>query len=205
MIKVAILNYNIGNLSSVKNAIQTFKNAKVDIVSDADSIKQYDKVILPGVGAFENAMQYLKLNNMDEAIKLFIKSGKPLLGICLGMQLLFDKSYEFGEHLGLGIISGEVVKFQDSELKIPHMGWNTIDIKQNSKLLNGLNNNEYLYFVHSYYVKAKYKENILAICNYGEDFSAIVQKDNVFGIQSHPEKSSSSGLKILNNFINLEM
>ena len=205
MVSIAILNYNIGNLSSVRNAIQNLGNTKVDIINNADSIAKYDKIILPGVGAFENAMQYLKLNNMDEAIKLFIKSGKPLLGICLGMQLLFDKSYEFGEHLGLGVISGEVVKFQDKNLKIPHMGWNTINIKQNSKLLKNIKNNEYLYFVHSYYVKAKYKENILAICNYGEDFSAIVQKDNVFGIQSHPEKSSSSGLKILNNFINLEM
>ncbi len=205
MVSIAILNYNIGNLSSVRNAIQNLGNTKVDIVSDADSIKQYDKVILPGVGAFENAMQHLRSHHIDEALMLFIKSGKPLLGICLGMQLLFDKSYEFGEHLGLGVISGEVVKFQDKNLKIPHMGWNTINIKQNSKLLKNIKNNEYLYFVHSYYVKAKYKENILAICNYGEDFSAIVQKDNVFGIQSHPEKSSSSGLKILNNFINLEM
>lgn len=201
MINIAILNYNIGNLSSVKNAIQSLRNAKVDIINDADSIPKYDKIILPGVGAFENAMKYLKSSNMDEAIKLFIKSGKPLLGICLGMQILFDKSYEFGEHLGLGVVSGEVVKFQNKNLKIPHMGWNTIDIKQDSKLLKNIKNNEYFYFVHSYYVKAKYKDNVLATCYYDQEFSAIVQKDNIFGIQPHPEKSSSAGLEILNNFI----
>ncbi|MBR7118431.1 MAG: imidazole glycerol phosphate synthase subunit HisH [Helicobacteraceae bacterium] len=203
MIKVAILNYNIGNLASVQNALQMLENVSIDIVHDADLIAGYDKVILPGVGAFENAMKHLIASNMNEAIDLFVKSGKQILGICLGMQLLFDKSYEFGEHLGLGLISGEVVKFRDSTLKIPHIGWNTIDIKQDSRLLKGIANNEYFYFVHSYYVKAKYKENILAMCNYGEDFGAIVQKDNVFGIQPHPEKSSNAGLKILNNFINL--
>lgn len=203
MIKVAILNYNIGNLASVQNALQMLENVSIDIVHDADLIASYDKVILPGVGAFENAMKHLIASNMNEAIDLFVKSGKQILGICLGMQLLFDKSYEFGEHLGLGLISGEVVKFRDSTLKIPHIGWNTIDIKQDSRLLKGIANNEYFYFVHSYYVKAKYKENILAMCNYGEDFCAIVQKDNVFGIQPHPEKSSNAGLKILNNFINL--
>ena len=203
MIKVAILNYNIGNLASVQNALQMLENVSIDIVYDADLIASYDKVILPGVGAFENAMKHLIASNMNEAIDLFVKSGKQILGICLGMQLLFDKSYEFGEHLGLGLISGEVVKFRDSTLKIPHIGWNTIDIKQDSRLLKGIANNEYFYFVHSYYVKAKYKENILAMCNYGEDFGAIVQKDNVFGIQPHPEKSSNAGLKILNNFINL--
>lgn len=203
MIKVAILNYNIGNLASVQNALQMLENVSIDIVHDADLIASYDKVILPGVGAFENAMKHLIASNMNEAIDLFVKSGKQILGICLGMQLLFDKSYEFGEHLGLGLISGEVVKFRDSTLKIPHIGWNTIDIKQDSRLLKGIANNEYFYFVHSYYVKAKYKENILAMCNYCEDFGAIVQKDNVFGIQPHPEKSSNAGLKILNNFINL--
>lgn len=203
MMKVAILNYNIGNLASVKNALQTFDNVFVDIVCDVDLIASYDKVILPGVGAFENAMKHLRDNNMDEAIYSFIKSGKHILGICLGMQLLFDKSYEFGEHLGLGLISGEVVKFRDSTLKIPHIGWNMIDIKQDRGLLKGIKNNEYFYFVHSYYVEAKYKENILAMCNYGKNFSAIVQKDNIFGIQFHPEKSSNAGLKILNNFINL--
>lgn len=205
MIKVAILNYSIGNLASVKNAIDRLNNVCVNIIDDADSIFDYDKVILPGVGAFENAMQHLKKQNIDEALMDFIKSGKPILGICLGMQLLFDKSYEFGEHSGLGIISGEVVKFRDSNLKIPHMGWNTMDIKQHSKLLNGIKKDEYFYFVHSYYVKAKYEKNIIAMCNYGENFSAIVQKDNVFGIQPHPEKSSNIGLKLLNNFINLEM
>ena len=205
MIKVAILNYNIGNLASVKNALQTFDNVSIDIVCDADSIASYDKVILPGVGAFGNAMKHLKESGMNEAIYSYIKSGKHILGICLGMQLLFDKSYEFGEHLGLGLISGEVVKFGDSNLKIPHIGWNTIDIQQDRGLLKGIKNREYFYLVHSYYVKVKYKENTIAICNYGENFSAIVQKDNIFGIQPHPEKSSNAGLKILNNFINLEM
>lgn len=200
--KVAILNYNIGNLASVKNA---FLSLGIDakIVTDAESLTKYDKLILPGVGAFENAMQHLHKSGMKEALFEFAKTGKSIFGICLGMQLLFDKSYEFGEHDGLGFISGEVVKFENSNLKIPHMGWNSINILRDSTLLSGVNDGEYLYFVHSFYVKSSYMDDVVATCDYGVNFSAIVQKDNIFGIQPHPEKSSKIGLKILENFVKL--
>lgn len=200
--KVAILNYNIGNLSSVKNALLKL-DIECEIISNADEIRHYDKLILPGVGAFGDAIEHLNANGMSEAIKEFIKSGKYMLGICLGMQLLFDKSYEFGEHKGLGLISGEVVRFKDSTLKIPHIGWNKLHILRDCALLKGLNE-AYLYFVHSFYVRAKEAENVLATCEYIEEFAAVVQKDNIFGIQPHPEKSSNMGLEILKNFMELK-
>lgn len=148
-------------------------------------------------------MKHLDESGMKEAVFEFVKSGKFMLGICLGMQLLFDKSYEFGEHTGLGLIRGEVVKFSDSRLKIPHMGWNAINILKDSAILGDISSGDYLYFVHSFYVKNKYIDDVVATSNYGVDFSAIVRKDNIFGIQPHPEKSSKVGLKILENFIKL--
>ena len=140
---------------------------------------------------------------MQEAVLEFAKSGKPLLGICLGMQLLFNKSYEFGEHSGLGLLQGEVVRFslEDKTMKIPHMGWNLVHKNKESPLLQGLDSTFYLYFVHSFYVKNL--ENAVGISNYGVNFASIVQKDNIFGIQPHPEKSHNVGLRILKNFINL--
>lgn len=210
--KIAILNYNIGNLSSVKNALSAL-GVESDIISKSDEVAKFDKLILPGVGAFGDAIAHLNQSGMSEAIKDFAKSGKYVLGICLGMQLLMDKSYEFGEFDGLGLIKGEVVKFENDKLKIPQMGWNRIDIVRESPLLNGLSglnglhniqNGAFLYFVHSFYVKNRHSENIIATCDYGVTFSAIIQKDNIFGIQPHPEKSANIGLKILENFINLK-
>lgn len=199
--KIAILNYNIGNLSSVKNALDTL-GVQARIISNANEVGKFDKLILPGVGAFGDAMAHLRQSGMDEAIKDFAKSGKYLLGICLGMQLLFTKSYEFGEFRGLDLLQGEVVKFQSNSLKIPQMGWNRIEIVRDCVLLSGIQNGAFLYFVHSFYVpKNPY---CTALCEYGESFSAIVQKENIFGIQPHPEKSAESGLKILQNFINLK-
>lgn len=199
--KIAILNYNIGNLSSVKNALDAL-GAQSCIISNANEVANFDKLILPGVGAFGDAMTHLKQSGMSEAIKDFAKSGKYLLGICLGMQLLFTKSYEFGEFDGLNLLQGEVVKFESNSLKIPQMGWNRIEIVRDCVLLSGIQNGAFLYFVHSFYVpKNPY---CTALCEYGESFSAIVQKENIFGIQPHPEKSAESGLKILQNFINLK-
>lgn len=198
--KIAILNYNIGNLASVKNAISLL-GVEADIIRDASKIKDYDKLILPGVGAFENAMNSLNECGMSEAIIEFAHSGRGILGICLGMQLLFEKSYEFGEHSGLGLLEGEVVKFQESHLKVPHMGWNKIDILKQSPILDGIESGSYLYFVHSFCVKDS--PQTIATSQYGEIFSAIVQQDNIIGIQPHPEKSSQNGLKILDNFIRL--
>lgn len=204
--KIAILNYNIGNLSSVKNALNAL-GAEAQIISNPSEVAQFDKLILPGVGAFGDAAKHLNQSGMSEAINDFAKSGKYLLGICLGMQLLMDKSYEFGEFEGLKLIKGEVVKFESESLKIPQMGWNCIDIVRKSPLLNGLHNIQngvFLYFVHSFYVKNRHSENVIATCDYGVQFSAIIQKDNIFGIQPHPEKSANIGLKILENFINLK-
>lgn len=201
---LGIINYGIGNLASVQNALCKI-GATAIITQDPENLKTYDHLILPGVGAFGDAMQHLKRNGMQEAVLEFAKSGKPLLGICLGMQLLFDKSYEFGEYLGLGLIKGEVVKFEAKDLstdqKIPQMGWNIVTIAQPSPLLKGLESPFYLYFVHSYYVKNL--QNAIGISQYGTKFASIVQKDNVFGIQPHPEKSHNVGLRILQNFINL--
>lgn len=201
---LGIVDYNIGNLASVQNAIlKVGESAKIE--SDPSKLKDYDKIILPGVGAFGDAMEHLQKSGMQEAILEFIKSGKFLLGICLGMQLLFQKSYEFGEHSGLGLLEGEIIHFEKATLKkgekIPHMGWNLVKKVKNSALLEGLGDSFYLYFVHSYYLGES--KNALGMSHYGIDFVSIVQKENIFGIQPHPEKSHNVGLKILKNFVKL--
>lgn len=201
---LGIVDYNIGNLASVQNAIlKVGESAKIE--SDPSKLKDYDKIILPGVGAFGDAMEHLQKSGMQEAILEFIKSGKFLLGICLGMQLLFQKSYEFGEHSGLGLLEGEIIHFEKATLKkgekIPHMGWNLVKKAKNSALLEGLEDSFYLYFVHSYYLGES--KNALGMSHYGIDFVSIVQKENIFGIQPHPEKSHNVGLKILKNFVKL--
>ncbi|EES88820.1 imidazole glycerol phosphate synthase subunit HisH [Helicobacter canadensis] len=199
---LGIINYNSGNLASVQNAILKL-GGEVRIESNPEKLKSYDRLILPGVGAFGEAMEHLEKSGMKESILEFAKSGKPLLGICLGMQLLFQKSYEFGEHLGLGLIEGEIIKFDKKLLKedekIPHMGWNLVQKTKNSPLLKDLEETFYLYFVHSYYL-GDFK-NAIGISHYGVDFTALVQKDNLLGIQPHPEKSHNVGLKILENFL----
>ncbi|OCR17568.1 imidazole glycerol phosphate synthase, glutamine amidotransferase subunit [Helicobacter pullorum] len=201
---LGIVDYNIGNLASVQNAIlKVGESAKIE--SDPSKLKDYDKIILPGVGAFGDAMEHLQKSGMQEAILEFIKSGKFLLGICLGMQLLFQKSYEFGEHSGLGLLEGEIIHFEKAALKkgekIPHMGWNLVKKVKNSALLEGLEDSFYLYFVHSYYLGES--KNAIGMSHYGIDFVSIVQKENIFGIQPHPEKSHNVGLKILKNFVKL--
>ncbi len=201
---VGIIDYNIGNLASVYNACSLI-DTKAVIVSNPDDVRKYDRVILPGVGAYGDAMEYLKKTGMDIAVLEFAKSGKPMIGICLGMQLLFDSSEEFGFTKGLGLISGEVVSFDKTKMdmenhKIPHMGWNKI-FNKNNKLFDGLEN-PYLYFVHSYHVKTDDKYTI-GTTHYGYDFVSAVQKDNIYGFQPHPEKSHDNGIKILKNFMKL--
>ena len=201
---LGIVDYNIGNLASVQNAIlKVGESAKIE--NDPSKLKDYDKIILPGVGAFGDAMEHLQKSGMQEAILDFVKSGKFLLGICLGMQLLFQKSYEFGEHSGLGFLEGEIIHFEKATLKkgekIPHMGWNLVKKVKNSALLEGLEDSFYLYFVHSYYLGES--KNAIGMSHYGIDFVSIVQKENIFGIQPHPEKSHNVGLKILKNFVKL--
>ena len=198
--KIGIVDYNMGNLASVKNAFNKL-NANAEVVSDADKLKNYDKLIFPGVGAFGDAMEHLKKTNLDEAMKEFVKSGKYVLGVCLGMQLLFDESEEFGNHKGLGIIPGSVVKFECKKNKVPHMGWNKMFFVKESPLFLGLNN-PYLYFVHSYHVVCD-DRFIIGRSVYEYEFVSAVNKENVFGFQPHPEKSHKEGLKILKNFVNL--
>lgn len=203
--KIAIVNYNIGNLASVKNALQNIpiKNIQVSIEKDPNKLVGYDKVILPGVGAFGDAIANLENSGMKVALLDFIKGGKYILGICLGMQLMFKKSFEFEEHAGLGIFDGEIIKF-NTKLKIPHMGWNRCTLTNDTHpLLRNIKNDVYLYFVHSYHAQYRYNDNILATCNYGYDFPCIVAKENVLGIQPHPEKSHQEGLKMLENFLRL--
>jgi len=201
--KIAIIDYNMGNLASVKNAFNKL-NVKTDILKNPDEVRNYDKIILPGVGAFGDAMEHLNKTGMDEAIKEFVKSGKYLLGVCLGMQLLFEKSYEFGVHKGLCFIKGEVVRFDEKKAKnhkIPHMGWNKLFNKK-SPLFKDVQN-PYLYFVHSYHVVCDEKYTIGKTI-YGYEFVSAVNKGNIFGFQPHPEKSHNNGLKILQNFVDLK-
>ena len=201
---IGIINYNMGNLASVYNACHLL-DANAQIVSDPDKLKDFDKVILPGVGAFGDAMEHLRETGMQEAILEYAKSGKPMLGICLGMQLLFESSCEFGEHKGLGLIDGHIVKFDKSKMhddtKIPHMGWNVIKTKDEHTLFDGLEN-PYLYFVHSYHVQTDEK-NVIGKTEYGYEFVSAVHKNNIYGFQPHPEKSHDNGLKIIKNFIKL--
>jgi len=202
--KIAILNYNMGNLASVFNALKIVgeNRISIQIENDPEKIFSYDKIVLPGVGAFGDAIEHLKDIGMDRAIVEFAKSGKYLLGVCLGMQLLFEKSEEFGEHKGLSLLNGEVKRFPKSDLKIPHMGWNRVFPKHTNSLFRDLDN-PYLYFVHSYYVETT-EENILATTQYGITFTSAIEKENIFGLQPHPEKSHNSGLKILKNFIDIQ-
>ena len=202
---IAIIDYGAGNIKSVINAFK-FLGHECVLLSEPGSLKEHSHIVLPGVGAFGEAMKKLKFNGMDEAIKEAVKNGKAFIGICLGMQLLFEKSFEFGEHEGLSLLPGEVVKFDeakfDKPLKIPHVGWNTLEFKQNSPLRLGLKELEYLYFVHSYHVACDDKF-ALAKTTYGYEFTSAVQHENLFGFQPHPEKSHEVGLKILENFARL--
>ncbi len=222
---IGIVDYNMGNLASVYNAFSLL-GADVRIENDPDRFASYDKLLLPGVGAFGDAMAHLREHGANEAIEAFAKSGKPLLGICLGMQLLFNSSEEFGEHEGLGLIPGKVVAFDKSRfdnpaLKVPHMGWNELfrgltsdDVSRSdassagltpmkkSELFAGLPEAFYLYFVHSYHAVCD-ERYVIGKSYYGYEFVSAVQNENVYGIQPHPEKSHNNGLRIIENFINL--
>ena len=208
---IGIVDYNMGNLASVINAFAKM-GVTASLESDPAKLQNYDKLILPGVGAFADAMAHLQENGMDEAIIAYAQTGKPLLGICLGMQLLFESSEEFGSSKGLGLIPGKVVAFDktkfDHPLKVPHMGWNEIfQIKHEklgirNNLFDGLPEDFYLYFVHSFHAVCDNKYAI-GKTHYGYEFVSAVQNDNIYGIQPHPEKSHENGLKIIENFAKL--
>ncbi|CAA6815153.1 MAG: Imidazole glycerol phosphate synthase amidotransferase subunit (EC [uncultured Sulfurovum sp.] len=202
---IGIVDYNMGNLASVINAFENV-GAKIAVESDPSKLQNYEKLILPGVGAFGDAMEHLQENGMDEAVKAYAKTGKPLLGICLGMQLLFESSEEFGNSEGLGLIEGKVVAFDESKfdhkLKVPHMGWNEMFQQKDIPLFDGLDKEFYLYFVHSFHVECDDKYAI-GKTYYGYEFVSSVNKENIYGIQPHPEKSHENGLKIIENFVKL--
>ena len=202
---IAIVDYNMGNLASVQNAFAKLGKETV-VESDPKKFKEYDKLVLPGVGAFGDAMEHLRERNMITALQDFAQSGKYMLGICLGMQLLFESSEEFGEHQGLGLIKGHVSAFDTSKfsepLKVPHMGWNRMFTTQHP-LFKNLDEEHYLYFVHTYHVNCENENDIIGRTNYGYEFTSAVAHENIMGIQPHPEKSHENGMKILQNFINL--
>ena len=195
---IAIIDYGAGNIFSVKNALD-YLGLESILTSDKNSIENSDAVILPGVGAFPSAMKMLENSGLVDTIKEQAKI-KPFLGICLGMQLIFEKGYEFEECDGLGLIKGSVRKMESEDLIIPHMGWNKLEVLNNCRLLDGLGDNEYVYFVHSYKAECADKD-ISAYCEYGGRVPALVHDGKyVYGAQFHPEKSGETGLKILKNF-----
>ena len=200
---IAIIDYDAGNIKSVEKALQKL-GQDVVITRDAKTILHADKVILPGVGAFGDAMANLKKYGLDQVIYQVVEQNIPFLGICLGLQLLFEKSDESKGVAGLGILEGEICKIPDQEgLKIPHMGWNSLHLQNGGRLFHNIEENVYVYFVHSYYLKAKDEEIVKATTDYSTHIHASVEKGNVFACQFHPEKSSDVGLQILKNFVEL--
>jgi glutamine amidotransferase len=205
MSTIGIINYGMGNLTSVKNAIE-FVGGTVLILNSAEELFNVEKAILPGVGAFGMAIQNLRNNQWEKAIKEYVSSEKPLLGLCLGMQLLLDESDEHGMHKGLGLVSGKVSSLSNkvADLPVPHMGWNNLVLKNESPLTFNLDPAENdVYFVHSYYCKLDNPSEVIATCHYGIEIDVMLQKDNIYGCQFHPEKSQKNGLQIIENFVNL--
>ncbi len=200
---IAILDYDAGNIKSVEKALE-YLGEETIITRDKDIILSSDKAILPGVGAFGDAMRKLREYGLDKVIYDYVESKKPFLGICLGLQLLYKTSQESPEATGLGILDGDILKIpENGELKVPQIGWNSLDITPGARLFKGIKNNSYVYFVHSYYLKSHDLKDVAATTEYSVKIHASVEKDNVFACQFHPEKSSDVGMKILKNFIEL--
>lgn len=207
---VVIVDYGLGNLFSIEQACK-YLGYSTTLSSNPEIILGASNLILPGVGSFEVAMRQLNNHDLVKTLQDFVKTGKPIMGVCLGMQLLFNESYEFGKHTGLGFIEGCVIKFpekvNEQKIRIPHIGWNEIyngNIDWSHTPLNSTKNESLMYFVHSYYVKPVLNENILTYSNYdGFEFCSSVKKDNIFGFQFHPEKSGKEGLLIYDNFLKL--
>jgi glutamine amidotransferase len=203
---IAIIDYKMGNLRSVAKALEKI-GAEVLVTSKPKDLRRAEAIVLPGVGAFGQGMKHLRELGVISCLLDEVKKGKPLLGICLGLQLLFSKSYEHGMHKGLDLIKGEVKRFPQ-KLKVPHMGWNQVSANRkpltaNRNILKDIPNNFYFYFVHSYFVVPEDKSVIVATTDYGVEFASVIQKDNIWGVQFHPEKSQELGLKILQNFVDL--
>jgi len=199
---ISIVNYGLGNLHSVHKAVE-YVGGKAIVTEDADKLLKAEKIILPGVGAFKDGMKGLQTRGLVSTLIETAKLGKPILGICLGMQLLFQESEESGRHQGLGLLSGKVVLFKQTGIKVPQIGWNQVKVKKASLLLEGIEIGDYLYFNHSYYCAPEDPEVVLAVTDYGIPFASVVQNENLFGVQFHPEKSQKIGLKILKNFVEI--
>lgn len=198
---IAIIDYGVGNLFSLRSSLNKI-GADTVVTADPAVIAKADKLILPGVGAFADAAKKLRDSGLDKVIKAEAAAGKPIMGICLGMQMLFEKSYEYGEHEGLGLLKGAVVPMEGSipaNLKIPHIGWNALKFQKDSKLFKYIQEGDCVYFVHSFYASGC-EDSLLATAEYGKDLTAVVAKDNVMGCQFHPEKSGDVGLNILRAF-----
>ena len=203
---IAVIDYGVGNLFSLLSSLN-YVGLNTKLTNDIEEIKNAKGIILPGVGAFRDAIGNLEKYGLKETLISEAKKGKPFLGICLGMQMLFEKSYEYGEYEGLGLTNGtveEIKKYipENSDLKIPHMGWNSLIINErfkDDKILKDVDNNEYVYYVHSYFAKTDMK-NIVTYSEYGTKIPGIVKNENVYGMQFHPEKSGDTGLKLLKNW-----
>ena len=200
---ICIIDYGMGNLRSVQKGFERMGHQAI-VTSDPAAVAAAEKVVLPGVGAFEDAMAELRRRGLVEPVLAAIESGKPFLGICLGLQLLFDTSYENGTHRGLGVLRGEVVRFQlPKGFSVPHMGWNQLAVRRRAPLLEGIAEGTYVYFVHSYYVAPADAQVIATETDYGGPFCSMIWRDNVFATQFHPEKSQAEGLRMLRNFAEL--
>ncbi len=195
---ITILDYAINNLRSVEKAFLSLK-IPVEVTDDPLTVRRAQKLVLPGVGAFADAMTNLKKRNLHESVVEHVNSERPLLGVCLGLQLLFSDSEEFGHHLGFGFIPGHVKRL-NGELRVPHIGWNQLHLKRPDPLLEGIPDGSFVYFVHSYFAEPDEKTDILATTDYGIEFAAIARRGHVWATQFHPEKSGDVGLRILKNF-----
>ncbi|PJF20796.1 MAG: imidazole glycerol phosphate synthase subunit HisH [Phototrophicales bacterium] len=201
---LAVIDYGAGNLRSVVHALKHLGVEDMQIVQTPEELEGAEKIILPGVGAFGAGMEQMRKQKLVDPVKKAIAGGIPYLGICVGMQMLFEVGEEMGEHAGMGVLQGRVIRFPHFEdRKVPHMGWNQLDIKKECKLLENLSEENYAYFVHSYYCAPANPDDIVATVDYGVDFTAIVQRDNIYGVQFHPEKSQKTGLQILSNFLSI--
>lgn len=201
---IAIIDYGVGNLRSVEKAIN-YVGGNAEITSDIDKIMKADGLVLPGVGAFGEAMKKINACGISEAVKKSVNLNKPFLGICLGMQMLFEFSEEGGENVeGLGLFKGNIRKLPgDNKLKIPHMGWNTIKYEKESNIFKGIENNSFFYFVHSYYLDCAEADLVAAKVEYGIEFDVAINRGNIYATQFHPEKSGENGLLLLKNFVSL--
>lgn len=200
MTKITIIDYGVGNFRNVQKAFQVV-GAEAEITDSVEAVSTAEVFVLPGVGAFGDAIDNIRARNLEQPILDAVKVGKPMMGICVGLQLLFEESNEMGHHIGLGILPGKVTRFPESELTVPHMGWNQIEPTRDHPLLTHIEPGDFAYFAHSYHAVPAQRDDIIACTEYGQRYPTIVGRDNICAIQFHPEKSQQVGLQILKNFV----